>query len=157
MKPKIYVETSVISYVTARPSRDLVVAARQEITRDWWENHSSKFDLFVSELVFEEAGCGDEEAATRRLNLIENIPLLETTEDAAKLARHLIDQTPLPSKAAADAFHIANATVHKMNYLLTWNCRHIANAVFRAPIENICRINGYSCPIICTPDELIGE
>ena len=157
MKLKVYIETSVISYLTARPSRDLITAAHQQLTIDWWEDRRTDFDLYVSQLVVREASAGDENAASRRLEIIEPTPLLELNEEALALARSLLEDGPLPAKASEDALHIAIATVHGMDFLLTWNCKHIANAEMRNLIEEVCRSKGYEPPITCTPEELLGE
>jgi len=156
VKPKVYVETTVVSYLTARPSRDLVVAAHQQLTREWWEQRRSDFELFVSALVMQEAGFGDEQLAQRRLNELAGIPVLALTEDAAVLANDLTEGGPLPKKAIEDALHIAMATVYGMDYLLTWNCRHLANAEIEHALASKCMSRGYDPPIICTPEELMG-
>ncbi|MCH8069144.1 MAG: type II toxin-antitoxin system VapC family toxin [Candidatus Marinimicrobia bacterium] len=156
MKPNIYLETTIVSYLTARPSRDIILAAHQQLTQEWWEARRKKFNLFVSQLVIQEAGSGDEQAAQKRLKQIEDISLLEVNKEAVLLARELIKENFLPQKATEDSLHIAVATVHGMNYLLTWNCAHIANAEMRHMIEERCRIKGYEAPIICTPEELLG-
>ena len=157
MKLKVYIETSVISYLTARPSRDLITAAHQQLTIDWWEDRRTDFDLYVSQLVVHEASAGDKNAASRRLEIIERIPLLELNEETLALAGSLLEDGPLPAKASEDALHIAIATVHGMDFLLTWNCKHIANAEMRNLIEEVCRSKGYEPPITCTPEELLGE
>ena len=157
MKPKAYIETSVISYLTARPSRDLITAAHQQLTIDWWEDRRTDFDLYVSQLVVREASAGDEIAARRRMEAIQQIPLLELNEEALILARSLVEDGPLPAKASEDALHIAVATVHGMDFLLTWNCKHIANAEMRNLIVEVCRSQGYEPAITCTPEELLGE
>ncbi len=157
MSPRVYLETTIISYLTARPSRDLVVAAHQALTREWWERRRSDFGLVVSELVVQEAGAGDAEAARRRLELVAEVPRLAVTAEAEVLAGKLVSQGAIPTRAAADALHIALATVHEVEYLLTWNCAHIANAELRAKVESICVGSGYSPPVICTPEELLGE
>ncbi len=157
MKPKVYLETSVIGYLTSRPSRDLIVAANQQITQEWWQVYHQNFDLFISQLVIQEAGAGDEHAAERRLQVIANIPLLVLSEEAVALAEKLVKDGPMPKKAVEDALHIAVATLNGMDYLLTWNFKHIANATMRYKIERICRLAGYEPPIICTPQELLGE
>jgi hypothetical protein len=156
MKPKVYVETTIASYLTAWPSRDLIVAAHQQLTRDWWENRREEFDLFIAQVVLDESAAGDADAAARRMEALKDLPLLEQSDSASDLARQLVDQVPLPEKAAVDALHIALAAVHGMDYLLTWNCTHIANAVLRSRIEAICRDRGYEPPVICTPEELLG-
>jgi hypothetical protein len=154
LKPKVYLETTVISYLTAAPSRDIVQAAHQQITREWWERRKD-FDLFVSQAVILEAGRGDSSAAARRLAVLEEVAALEITEDASRLAAAFIEQHALPAKAAVDALHIAVAVVMGMDYVLTWNCTHIANAVIRPKIEDACRQLGYDPPVICTPEELM--
>jgi len=155
MNPKIYVETSIISYLTARPSKHLIVAANQQLTQEWWETNSSQFDLYVSRLVIEEASAGDETAAKKRLSIIDPLPLLDITEEALNLANRFIETELLPQKASRDAAHIAIAAYHGMDYLLTWNCRHLANATLRNDITRICQSVGYESPVICTPQELI--
>lgn len=155
MKPKVYLETTIISYLTARLSRDIIIAAHQELTNEWWENRRKRFDLFVSQLVIQEAKAGDKDAAQKRLDILEPIPLLELNEKAISLARILLDGV-IPQKAVEDALHIAVATIHGMDYLLTWNCKHIANAEKEHAIASICRSNNFEPPIICTPEELMG-
>jgi hypothetical protein len=154
-KPKIYVETSIPSYLTARQSDDVRARANRETTLEWWEARRSDFDLFISEFVVAEAGLGDPDAARRRLAVIESIPELEVTEEARSLGKALISEGPIPHRAELDAYHIAVAAVNGMDYLLTWNCTHIANAVMRTGIEAVCRKRGYEPPIICTPQELM--
>lgn len=157
MRPKVYIETTILSYLTAWPSRDLVTAAHQQITREWWQTRRQNFDLFTSQLVIDEAREGDPDAANRRLEVLDDIPLPEPGDDVAELAQALIEQVPFPQRAAADALHIAIAVVSGMDYLLTWNCRHIANAARRGAIESVCQSRGYETPIICTPEELFEE
>jgi hypothetical protein len=155
MKSTVYIETSVVSYLTARPSNDIRAAACQNITADWWDNRRADFDLYVSEFVVVEASLGNEEAAARRLAVIESIAELRVTEDTRNLAEALIKDGSLPLTAEIDALHVAVATVNGINYLLTWNCTHIANAVMRPRIEAVCRGHGFEPPIICTPSELL--
>jgi hypothetical protein len=155
MKPKVYLETTIVSYLTARPSRDLITAAHQQITQQWWQTRRARFDLFVAPPVLQEAQAGDPDAAARRVAVLQTIPLLTLSEEAAGLAQALIAPGPLPANAVVDALHIAIATVHGMHYLLTWNCTHIANAAIRSDIEDICRARGYEPPVICTPEELL--
>ncbi len=154
MKPKVYIETSIPSYLTAWRSRDLIMAANQEMTKEWWENRE-QFDLHISALVIQEAGAGDSGAAKKRLEQIDDIPELNITEDAENFAETLIRKVPLPEKARLDALHIAMATLNGMDYLLTWNCSHMANAVLRPKAEAVCRESGYDPPSICTPQELM--
>jgi hypothetical protein len=157
MKPRVYLETTIPSYLTAWPSRDLVRAAHQQITRDWWDKRRAEFELFLSQIVLRECEAGDAAAAAERLKVLQDLPLLEQTEAATQLAQALVDRVPMPERAAVDALHIAIASVHGMDYLLTWNCTHIANATLRESIGSVCRENGYEPPAICTPDELLGE
>ena len=154
MKPKVYIETSIPSYLTAWRNKDLIMAANQEITKEWWENRHL-FDLYLSAFVIQEVSFGDPDAVKRRLLALSDIPEIEITEEIAIFAENLICKVPLPHKAKIDALHIAVATVGGMDYLLTWNCRHIANAVFRPKIESVCRELGYEPPTICTPQELL--
>ena len=156
MKPTVYVETTIPSYLMAWPSRDLVRAAHQQITGEWWA-HRDGFDLYSSRLVVQECQAGDAQAAADRLTALAGIPLLEQTSEAAELAEALLRGVPLPAKAAADALHIATAAVHGMQYLLTWNCTHIANVALRPRIEAVCRAAGYEPPLITTPEELPTE
>ena len=157
MKPKVYIETTIISYLTAWRSPQLVMAANQEATRNWWDEERDRFDLFVSQIVIQEASAGDAAAAQRRLESISGLAELPITDEVSLLAKKLIDKTPLPEKAKLDALHIATATVNGMDYLLTWNCRHIANATLRNSMNQICQAVGYEMPVICTPIELIAE
>lgn len=157
MKAAVYVETSVFSYLTAWRSPQLVMAANQEATRDWWDSRRPKFELFVSAIVVQEAAAGDSDAAKRRLNEIGNLPELDVSAEVEQLAEQLLNGAALPEKAKADALHIAVAAVHGMDFLLTWNCKHIANAAMRSNIEAICRQAGYEPPVICTPLELMEE
>jgi hypothetical protein len=157
MKPRIYVETTVVSYLVARPSRDLVVAAHQQITREWWDTRGDRFELYVSQAAVREAGSGNAEAAALRLNAIRDLPRLALTEQAVQLAQAFLNRGALPPKAEEDALHIAMATVHGMDYLMTWNCRHIANAEVQRAIASVCLLFGYAIPVICTPEELMGD
>lgn len=157
MKPKIYIETSVISYLTAWPSHDLIVAANQQVTNDWWRTRKSSFDIYVSRLVEQEAGKGDPEASKRRLDVIQSIPFLLLTPEIREFSKELLKKVPMPEKAAEDALHIAIAAMNGVEYLLIWNFKHIANAAIRYKVERICREDGYEPPIICTPQELMEE
>lgn len=155
MRQTVYIETSVISYLAARTSRDLIVAGHQQITQDWWDTRR-QWDIYVSALVVNEIGFGDLDAASQRLAVIENIPALAVDAAAVSLARQLLKEVALPEKAQEDALHIAVAAVNGIDYLLTWNCTHIANAVKRPLIMAICETAGYRPPVICTPEELLG-
>jgi predicted nucleic acid-binding protein len=150
-----YIETSVIGYLTMRPSHDLVTAAAQAITRDWWETRRAAFDLVASEVVRQEIAAGDPSASKDRLEILAGLRLLDVTEEAGLLADRLLSEGPLPSRAQYDALHIAVSAIHGVDYLLTWNCKHIANAAMRPSIERLCRLAGYEPPIMCTPQELL--
>jgi predicted nucleic acid-binding protein len=149
-------ETTIPSYYTARPSRDVVIAGHQTTTRDWWNNRLSHFRIFISQIVIDEAAAGNLNVARLRLAAIKNFVLLDLSDDVADLARHFIEDGPLPTKAARDALHIAAAAAHGVDFLLTWNCTHIANAEMMPKITSICHEHGFECPVICTPDELMG-
>ncbi len=156
VKRKIYVETSVISYLTARPSKTIIGAAHQQLTVAWWENRGH-YELMVSEVVLRECGAGDSESAARRLEVVRDLPLLLITEQAIKIAEDLIKQKIVPLKAIEDALHIAIATAHGVDYLVTWNCRHIANPEIQRGIASYLEQIGAVLPFICTPEELLGE
>ena len=156
MKPKVYLETSIISYLAGRRSKDLIVAAHQELTHEWWEMRKNKFTPFVSQLVIQEIQAGDRAAANERLLLIEALPSLSLGEDARGLALVFLQKKVLPRKAVEDALHIAVATCNGMDYLVTWNCKHIANAEIRSAINRVCTEKGFEAPVICTPEELQG-
>lgn len=155
-KKTVYIETSIISYLTARPSRDLLAAAWQKVTIDWWDTQRDRFDLYTSDIVIEEAGRGDAFAVARRLEALARIPLLAITDEVVALSEALIDAKALPQKAIDDSLHIALSAVHGVDYLLTWNYRHIDNAETKPIVRAICLTNGYACPEICTPQELMG-
>ncbi|MEA3643767.1 MAG: type II toxin-antitoxin system VapC family toxin [Lamprobacter sp.] len=157
MKKKVYIETSIPSYLTARPSRDVRAAAWQQITGQWWDEARSRYDLFTSELTLTEASAGNPEAAKRRLRAIEDVPELRIDREVQEFAERLIAEGGIPPQAEADALHVAVAAVHNIDYLLTWNCRHIDNAAKKPIIRSICEKAGYSYPEICTPLELLPE
>ena len=157
MKPRLYLETTIPSYLASRPARDLIVAGHQQITREWWDKHRDRYRVFVSQLVLDEASAGDPDASRRRLKLLRGFPLLDIAPEVAWLASALLQSGTVPQKAASDAAHIAIAAVHGMDFLLTWNCVHIANAAITRALASICRKHGYECPVICTPEELSGE
>lgn len=156
MKRKIYLETSVISYLTARPSRTIIGAAHQQITQIWWDRRHD-FDLYVSDVVLDECANGNMEAAERRIGAVKGIPLLEVTDTAIEIASALMTRGIVPKKAAQDALHIAVATVHGMDCLLTWNCKHIANIDIQRQIAHHLESMGWLLPILCTPEELLGD
>jgi hypothetical protein len=156
MGQTVYIETSIISYLVAHLSRDLITAAHQQITQIWWDRRRPEFLIFASQVVLDESAAGDPKMASKRLEVLRDVPLLEITPGVAELAAALIARLPLPPRAGADAAHIATAAYHGMNFLLTWNCSHIANAALRPRIEMICRDQGYIAPVLCTPEELLG-
>ncbi len=156
MKSKIYIETSVISYLTSRTSRDLVTAARQQLTTEWWETKRKQYVLFVSQPVISEASDGDQKAAQKRLSAIKKVPLLDVTEEAVSFAKFLVDEVPFPENAALDALHIAIACAHEMEFILTWNFKHIANATIRSKLEVLAHSKNFKLPVICTPEELLS-
>jgi len=155
LKASVYIETSVFSYLTARPSNDLRAMSNQNATIEWWETQRPNYSVFASDLVISEAGKGNPEAAQRRLAEITSLPLLKICAEVRKLVQALIENHALPPKAEADAYHVAITAVNGMEYLLTWNCTHIANAHTRPKIEATCRWLGYEPPVICTPFELM--
>jgi hypothetical protein len=157
MSESIYIETSILGYLTARATKNLIIAANIEITRDWWESRRNDFTLYISQVVLDEVAQGDAEIASQRLKIIENLPLLELNENVKKLATQLLQKSNLPPKASDDTTHIAAATVYGLDYLLTWNCKHIANAQIQKKLSQISAECGYELPTICTPYELLGE
>jgi len=155
MKPKVYIETTIISYLAARPSRDLIVAGHQQITHEWWQTARPSFAAVSSQLVAREAGAGDSEAAAARLALLTGLTLLEISEEALTLAQRLLQAKAIPQDFPEDALHVAVAVVNGIEYLLTWNYKHLANAGMRSKIEATCRELGYEAVVICTPEELM--
>jgi len=156
MKAKVYFETTIPSYLVSKPSRDMLVATHQQLTRKWWSSRRSLFDLYVSEMVLLEARAGDSAAARRRLDVLKGVPVLTMNREILELAEALMAEGPIPRKASVDASHVALATVHQCEYLLTWNCRHIANAEFYSGIRRVARDHGYEVPTLCTPEGLMG-
>ena len=155
MKPALYVETSVIGYLTSWPSRNVVTAARQHLTQQWWDTRRENYDVFISRFVLEEAAEGDATAAAERAAVLAGLPVLGFSTAAQVLAEVLRREVPLPVKAAVDALHVAVAATNGVDYLLSWNFKHIANAALRNRIAQTCRSLGYEPPVICTPEELM--
>ena len=153
----VYLETTLISYRVARPSRDLLIAAHQQATRDWWAERRESFECYVSQVVIDEVSGGDPEEAKTRLAIISSFPVLEVTEEAEFLAEAIVSGGVIPRRAVRDAAHIAIAAVNGMDYLLTWNCKHLANAQIIRRVGSVCNREGYDMPVICTPEELMGE
>jgi hypothetical protein len=157
MKPKLYLETTIPSYLVARPSRHLYVAANQQITHDWWDFRRGQCDLHISELVVIEAKAGDAAMAARRLQLLEGVPVLAVGNEILELAEELMVAGSIPRKAVRDATHIATAAVYQCEFLLTWNCRHIANAGIQRTLRRVIEDYGHEFPNLCTPQHLMGE
>jgi hypothetical protein len=156
MPDRVYIETTFVSYPTGWPSNNVVIAAHQQITHEWWNTRRASYELCVAEPVLEEAALGDPQAAQDRLDKLSTMTLLQTTAEALSLAAALVDAGALPENAAHDALHIAISAVNRIPYLLTWNCRHVANAAMRPVIERVCAEKGFRAPIICTPEEVLG-
>ena len=156
MKPTVYIESSVISYLASRPSRDVIVAGRQAISWDWWENHRQRFELRISALVEEEISKGDEQAVKRRLQLVENIPSLAISDAAINIAELLLQKDTVPRGSEEDALHIGIASAQGSDYLLTWNFKHINNAEKKLSISYAVSHYGFICPLLCSPEELGG-
>jgi hypothetical protein len=156
---RVYLESSFVSYLTAAPreSRDPIAAAHQQITIEWWSRRRTDFDLVVSQVVIDEVQTGDPVLAKNRLGIVASLPSLSVTDEATTLARDILSKGFLPQKAFPDALHIAIATVHEVEYLLTWNCKHIANVEVLPRIADLCESLGFKLPIICTPEELLGD
>ncbi len=152
----VYLETSVIGYLASRISSDLVTAANQQLTRDWWDNHRKQFELYVSEAVIAECEAGDPDAAAERAVFLSGLPILEIDAESRQLAGKILREVPLPAKAEVDALHIAISAINGTDYLLTWNCAHIANPSLRRRIEEVLREATIAPPVICTPQELIN-
>lgn len=157
MTESVYIETSMVSYLTARPSNNLIMMANQEVTRKWWETRRDQFTLCVSQVVLDEAAQGDPEMAIKRLEVLQSLVVLELTESVQDLGLQFLTRSSMPPKASDDAIHIAAATVHGLDYVLTWNCKHIANAQIQRKLAEISTNFGYRLPIICTPYELMGD
>jgi hypothetical protein len=157
MSETVYIETSILGYLTARSTKNLILAANIEITKDWWESRRNAFVLYTSEAVLNEVTQGDAEIASQRLEMLSGFPLLELTQPVQALASQFLARSNLPPKANVDAIHIAAATIHSMDYLLTWNCKHIANAQIQRKLAEISFDFGYELPILCTPYELMGD
>ena len=153
--PTVYIETSVVSYLTARLSRDVIVLGNQLATRAWWENAAEVYNLVTSDLVIWEARQGHPEAARRRLAELEDLPLLEISDEAEALSSKLVRENAMPRRAARDATHVSLAVVNGAEFLATWNSRHIANPMTMLRINDVCRDAGFEPVIICTPSQLM--
>ncbi|ACK67852.1 conserved hypothetical protein [Rippkaea orientalis PCC 8801] len=157
MSETVYIETSVIGYLTARSTKNLIIAGNIETTRDWWQNRRNDFVLYISQVVLDEVAKGDAEIALKRLEILNGFLLVELNQAVLNLAAQFLIRSNLPPKASDDAVHIAAATVHGIDYLLTWNCKHIVNARIQRKLAEISLDLGYELPIICTPYELLGD
>ena len=152
---RVYIETTIPSYLTSWPSAQVVHAGHQISTRDWWDNHRQRFELFTSLVTHQEAASGDQVAAQRRMDSLEGIPLLAITPECEAIADAILSAGLIPVTADRDALHIGVATFHQMKLLLTWNIRHIANANVREDLRVLIETLGYTLPTICTPEELL--
>ena len=152
---KVYLETTIPSYLASRPSRDVIVAAQQQVTLEWWENSRPKYDLFISEAVIDECQAGDPEAAKKRIGFIKDLSVLSITDDVIKLAEIYAKLLNIPDKAKVDAIHISIAVVYEMDYLITWNCTHLAHGEIRSALHRYNMQNGLYEPTIVTPFELL--
>jgi len=157
MKSRVYIETTVVSYYTALPSRDVVIAGHQQVTRDWWLHRLPLFDGAISELVLEEAGRGDPQAAKTRLDALAGFPLLMPSSEAVQIAKAMTEQRLIPGEYVNDAIHISIAATNGIDYLVTWNCKHLANALTRGRLVGLIEAFGYESPVICTPEELMED
>jgi len=155
MKESLYLETTVVSYYTSKLSRDVVILAHQQITREWWPKAVTRFDVLISEIVVEEASLGDPEAAKRRLEELKDFPLLELNDRVREIAEIYMEALAIPARVFGDAIHLAVASVYDVDYLVTWNCAHIANAELIKKLMKVNESLGIHSPIICTPEELM--
>ncbi|MBI2570282.1 MAG: type II toxin-antitoxin system VapC family toxin [Candidatus Schekmanbacteria bacterium] len=154
MDPVVYIETTIISYLTSELSANLVVAGHQQVTHEWWLRRRSRFRLVTSAVVLREAGAGDPAMSRQRLALLQGLPLLEITEATLVLAEALVEAGIVPAKVFNDALHLATATIGRADYLMTWNLAHLAGAQARRRIERELRQRGFEPPTLCTPEEL---
>ena len=152
----VYLETTIISYLSSRPSRDLLVAAHQQITEEWWTSRRHLFECCVSQVVIDEISAGNPEIAKKRMEIINNFGILDVSDEAELLTKRILDDGAIPPREVRDAAHIAVASVNNVDYLLTWNCKHLANAQIIRRISVVCNRHGYNMPVICTPEELMG-
>ncbi len=157
MKPTVYIETTIPSLLTAWPNRDLEIAAQQVSTREWWEKRRGAYELYISADVLDEAERGDAEAARLRVAALAGCRVLAATEEAQLLTKRILATGLIPPRAATDAAHIALAAAHRIDFLLTWNCRHIHNAVIERQLAGVCQAMGFSLPVLCTPRELMSD
>ncbi len=152
---KVYLETTIVSYLTGRPSGDLLIAARQLMTRQWWDEESGKQVLLVSNVVLEEIVEGNPEQAAMRMALLENVAVVEMTDIVKDVAEALIHACTIPSTSYYDALHVAICAVYGIDLLLTWNCKHLANPFMLPKIYDVLKSLGYASPMIITPEQLL--
>ena len=155
--PTVYIETSIVSYLRQRPSTQVVAAARQVLTHKWWNDERANYELVTSQYVLDEAADGDPDLSAERLELLDGIPLLTAEPGIERIANEMMARAILPPKALFDALHIAMTAYHRVDYLLTWNCRHIANAKILPQIHRVLIDLGVPVPIICTPEEMVED
>jgi len=153
----VYLETSFLSYLVALPSRDLVIAAHRQITAEWWNTQRDEFDCFISQFVIDEASPGDPEEIRKRMEIVKYLNAFEVTVEAEELAGHIVGSGIIPQMAVNDAPHIAVAAVHGIDYILTWNCKYLANAQILKKVRAVCQARGYQTPDVCTPEELMED
>ena len=152
---RIYIESTIPSYLVARPARDLIQAARQQLTKDWWEFSRASHELFTSQIVLDEIAVGESAMAKLRLESLQAVPLLPVADEVKELARKILESGLLPAAADRDAAHIALASTYNLDILLSWNCRHIANAAIQSRLRRLVEAGGFELPVICTPEELM--
>jgi hypothetical protein len=155
MKSTVYIETTIVSYLTARPSRDVVRLSHEILTRKWWRSSRPRFDLYTSVFTTDEAAAGDPTAAAERMQALQDIPLLPIDPQVTTLAEQLARSLKLPERSRVDAAHVAVSAVHGVAFLLTWNCRHLANGALTDKIEETCGLAGFVAPRILTPELLM--
>ncbi|MBN1943826.1 MAG: type II toxin-antitoxin system VapC family toxin [Phycisphaerae bacterium] len=156
-KPTLYLETTIVSYLTARPSRDIVILGHQETTRQWWETKRSEYRIFISPFVIEESSAGDPAASRKRIQILEEMDVLPVNSSLEKLSQELQKYLEIPDKARLDAIHLAFSILYELDYLLTWNCSHLANANALRKLARMAKERNYWLPIVCTPDEMISD
>lgn len=154
MLKRIYIETSVISFLTARPSKDVVLAGHQASTQIFWERKRD-YELFISDMVIQECEKGDPDCALSRIQAIKGLPVLNVDKDVENLASELIRQSAIPRNSPEDAIHIAVASVSAIDFILTWNFKHINNPFMKNQIRTVILNQGYTMPEICSPEELL--
>ncbi len=152
---KVYIETTIPSYLTGKLSRDIVIAAQQQVTREWWEDSQSKYSLYISEAVLDECQYGDTEAARKRTDIVKQLPILRITDEVVHLAGCYFKILGIPEKSILDTIHLAVAVAYELDYLLTWNCKHLAHGEIRSKVHKYNMLNGLFEPMIVTPYELL--